>query len=63
MSQAWTWPQGAASSPQCLLEWTALPSTQGQNTQDRTGQGSLDTREGWSRAPERQEFKTVAHLL
>lgn len=31
--------------------------------QDRTGQGSLDTREGWSRAPERQEFKTVAHLL
>lgn len=61
LSQAGTWPQGAASSPHCLLEWTVLPSTQGQNTQDRAGKSGGQG--GRSRAPERQEFKTFAHLL
>lgn len=61
LSQAGTWPQGAASSPHCLLEWTALSSTQGQNTQDRAGKSGGQG--GRSRAPERQEFKTFAHLL
>lgn len=61
LSQAGTRPQGAASSPHCLLEWTALSSTQGQNTQDRAGKSGGQG--GRSRAPERQEFKTFAHLL